>query len=56
MRGADDHAAKDGLDQFVPVRKSDIIEGLIKHGALAGEPECEQVSSALQIAGVDLSL
>ena len=42
MTGAEDHAAKDGLDQFVPVRKSDIIEGLIKHGALAGEPECDR--------------
>jgi hypothetical protein len=36
------HQAGDGIDEFIPVRKDDIVEALIKSGALASDAECEK--------------
>ncbi|HTV37282.1 MAG TPA: DUF3754 domain-containing protein [Xanthobacteraceae bacterium] len=36
------HQAGDGIDEFIPVRKDDIIEALIESGALASEAEREE--------------
>jgi hypothetical protein len=36
------HTKDDGLDQFVPVRKSDIIDALLRSKALTSEPEREK--------------
>jgi len=36
------HTAEDGLDQFIPVRKSDIISALIEQHAFASDDECEK--------------
>jgi hypothetical protein len=35
-RGSDDGATRTSRDQFIPVRKADLIEALIGHGPLAG--------------------
>lgn len=37
------HQAGDGIDEFIPVRKDDIIEALIKSGALATDAEREKL-------------
>jgi hypothetical protein len=36
------HKFGDGIDEFIPVRKHDIIEALVKSGGLAGGEECER--------------
>jgi hypothetical protein len=36
------HAAADGREQFIPVRKADLIDALTGHGSLAGDDEREE--------------
>jgi Protein of unknown function (DUF3754) len=36
------HAAKDGLDQFIPVRKTDILSALVEQGAFASDEDREK--------------
>jgi hypothetical protein len=36
------HAAKDGLDQFIPVRKSDLLSALVEQGAFASDEDREK--------------
>ncbi len=36
------HKFGDGIDEFIPVRKHDIIEALVKSGGLDGGEECEK--------------
>jgi hypothetical protein len=36
------HAAKDGLDQFIPVRKSDLLSALVERGAFASDEDREK--------------
>jgi hypothetical protein len=42
MTEAPHHTARDGLDQFIAVRKSDILEALIAQGAFAGDDDREK--------------
>jgi hypothetical protein len=37
-----DGSARDGREQFIPVRKADLLDALVDHGALASEAEREQ--------------
>jgi len=43
------HTEQDGLDQFVPVRKSDIIDALLKSEELASESEREEFRQLCKI-------
>ena len=43
------HTADDGLDQFIPVRKNDIIEALVKKGAFASDAEREKFRQLCQM-------
>ena len=36
------HSADDGLDQFIPIRKSDILDALLKQGAFESDAEREK--------------
>lgn len=36
------HQAGDGIDEFIPVRKHDIVEALVKSGGLGNGEECEK--------------
>ena len=50
------HAAADGIDEFIPVCKGDIIEALVKEGALANDAERDKFRRLCQILASDLSL
>ena len=41
------HTANDGLDQFIPVRKSDILSALVEQGDLRKRRGPRKISSAL---------
>jgi hypothetical protein len=52
----DTRPAHDGLDQFIPVSKSDLLSALAEQGAFAGQDERDKFLKTLRDAGVDLSL
>jgi hypothetical protein len=43
------HTASDGIDRFIPVRKDDIIEALVKEGALANDAERDKFRRLCQV-------
>jgi hypothetical protein len=43
------HTAADGLDEFIPVCKADIIEALVKNGALANAAEADKFRRLCQM-------
>ena len=43
------HTANDGLDEFIPVRKSDILSALVEQGAFANDDEREKFRQLCQM-------
>ena len=50
------HGERTGLDQFIPIRKSDILSALLEHGAFDGDEERKKFRRLCRHAGGDLSL
>jgi len=55
MTDAAHHTADDGLDQYIPVRKGDILSALVEQGAVVSEDERDKFRQLCENAGLHLS-
>jgi len=51
MTDAAHHTADDGLDQYIPVRKGDILSALVEQGAIVSEDEREKFRQLCEMLG-----